>query len=333
MKHILNEGSFGPGDIPRYFRLVFPFHHPNHPKWSEKTAKQLQNGQLIGVKGIGHEGNLVLSFLGINISYNAVLVMPSDQVIKLNKISRILYDNPDYIASNNFSALIRMMGDSGKSEENDIHQTTTTLKDIIENLIKGLIYNALEKDEPTYSFNYGELMAYDYHKIIQDIVEKCEQKPIKNVHDLAKHIKTTIETESEGQTLPVDIEKTVKELNKIITQRSTWYKKEKEWILKDQKLIIPPDSRLYLLLDNPNYIDEEQAQKSQEKGLNDLMKYGVLDKYKTTYIDYDKYVSQREEIKKRRFKAASKNKNIEECIIPHQDIIGILMDSEGISRG
>ena len=99
--------SFGPSDIPTTFWVVLDLGINNlgsAPQFFERAIKDLENGVVTGIKGISDTGQIVRQF-----GYRgAFLRMPGMETVELNRLSRVLYGNPDYLCSKNLAALFRI---------------------------------------------------------------------------------------------------------------------------------------------------------------------------------------------------------------------------------
>jgi hypothetical protein len=93
----LNEKSFSTADIPKDFWVVFDLY---------EMVDELKTGRVNGLKGISSSSEIEFQFLGV--ARDAMLQMDSEKLIKQNKITRIMYDNPHYLVSNNMWGLRRL---------------------------------------------------------------------------------------------------------------------------------------------------------------------------------------------------------------------------------
>jgi hypothetical protein len=60
---------------------------------------QLKTRKVKGLKGISSSNTIQFEFLGV--ARDAMLQIPSKDLLKLNNVTRIMYDNPHYFVSNN----------------------------------------------------------------------------------------------------------------------------------------------------------------------------------------------------------------------------------------
>jgi hypothetical protein len=92
-KHWL-EHSYQEKDIPEFFFLGF-----------EWRPRELKEHRLVGVNGISESGGAISRF----IDDGCALVLNGKETEKINDISRVLYNNPHYMASKGFDAGKRVM--------------------------------------------------------------------------------------------------------------------------------------------------------------------------------------------------------------------------------
>lgn len=87
---------------PKKFYVVIPF----SDEYGKKEMADLSNGVLDGVLGISEKHQIIMQWYGI--VRDAILVMDADKLTKVNKLSRVQYDNPEYLVSNGMAALYRI---------------------------------------------------------------------------------------------------------------------------------------------------------------------------------------------------------------------------------
>lgn len=96
-KKQISESSYQPYHVPENFYIAINIEH---------AIDGLKKGMFIGLRGISDSGAIAIEHLGAGT--DAILVMPGQDVIELNKLTRIMYDNPDYMVSNDFRSLRRL---------------------------------------------------------------------------------------------------------------------------------------------------------------------------------------------------------------------------------
>lgn len=89
--------------IPKRFFVVTPFGAHSS---EAKAVTDISKGVLRGVKGISDKAEIIMQWFGV--ARDAVLAMDGPELVRLNKLSRVQYDNPDYLVSNGLDALYRI---------------------------------------------------------------------------------------------------------------------------------------------------------------------------------------------------------------------------------
>jgi hypothetical protein len=303
----LIERSYGPGDVPGVFWLVTDIDDIN-----EDQVKQLATGVLKGVKGISGDREIVRQFLGV--ARNAMLVMPGKDVVKLNKVTRVLYEKPEYLVSNNLAALYRIWQ---KDPESGLGRD-------------GLMMNFMDyfraflMKEPAasplgnigHAINFGHLRRMKYAQMFRG------QNPrINTVKDLAVWVRNaSIELAQEkGERQYLDLLKKipVKDFYRValrtLKKIGDMYKSEGEWIIKGDVFKVPKNSRLLVLRHEsvtPEIIKKHKEgelptdwadmvlsgynfDKATLRAMNLIEKYGLDKKYKLRYVPEKKFNAHR----------------------------------------
>ena len=165
----LVEGSFYEADIPDFFYVGCSF-SSDFAK-SHKITPAGAAVSLFGLEGITSSPSVAQSF-----SNGVVIKMPGKELVRLNKISRALYDNPDYLISAGGRAARRIRSGSnpltvGKREIS----SEQIITDVITNFFNQLAYE-YEEIFP----NYGYLTTKDGNTInIHGFLNKLESLDIK----------------------------------------------------------------------------------------------------------------------------------------------------------
>jgi hypothetical protein len=208
--YLLSADSFSAEDIPRDFRVVFPFNERNG------AAGWLATGVLPGVQGISDSGFLIVDDFLYEDNRDAILVMPGMEVVRQNHLSRVMYKNPDYMVSKNFDAWKRAA---------DVKSTSSMLYFIIEHL--------------------QETEAIPTKLKMPQVVKYLKGNPlnINNMNDLTIYIKDMVEASVLGS---VDHAVLKTEIIDYTLNAMNAYSPEGEWRLKDTTLRIPLGSKLFL---------------------------------------------------------------------------------------
>lgn len=115
----LCEGSYTESDIPDKFYLVIR-------RLDDDVCKNLVNHELRGVKGVSASRNILPAWFDVR---DAAIEMDGKEFERLNKLSKVGYDNPDYLVASNFAAMRRI--DSGSPDGPiDIHRFVSLMGQI-----------------------------------------------------------------------------------------------------------------------------------------------------------------------------------------------------------
>ena len=236
-KSYINEMSYTEGDIPKLFRVVFDL---------KNAASSLAKGKLEGVTGISGSKEIVMGFLGV--VRDTLLIMPKETE-QLNKLSRVMYDNPYYLLQDNMKALARIF----QKDENSMDM-------VIFNLFEYVV--RYWKSTPKFK---DAAYAAGYFAWYQDLSRywRKDKTKINGPRDLAKWaLKMTMEMEKEGhiawyakQISAVSLKDMEKSIIEGLKEVSKIYGDEGEWIVKDRNLKIPKSSKLLIVKSLGRYGD------------------------------------------------------------------------------
>lgn len=255
-KRYITEMSYGPKDIPKSFYVAFD---------PEKALPHLMKGRMPGLKGISGSGEIEFDFFGV--ARDAMLVMPGKDVVRDNKLSRIMYDNPHYLIANDLEALHRIWN---KEASRDRQQVFFSLFGYIEQAV-GL----RSKSDKKFAALYHDMQYYGYKNMSYDAEKKMGK--IKNIHDLARKIHRMTEKEF---TKKIGIHKSVeygvkeKEYYKIVWDAllriGQTYGGEAEWVTKSDTFIIPKGSELHIIFPSLSPEVERLARWMKKRGIEEL---------------------------------------------------------------
>lgn len=230
----LIEKSYKPEDIPQDFWVVFDL---------EEMLDELKNQKVKGLKGISSDSNIQFEFLGV--ARDAMLQMSSNKLLKENKITRIMYENPHYLVSKNLWALRRLYNAT------QTHWVDQVFGNIFEQLQKNLTHRQLK-----YDMGYHGFRNVDW-----DWAKKMSSKmKVNNIKDLTKIITNYINNIFSKKT---GIEYNIKESE---VKQALWnslvrigeiYSTESEWVIKNDYLNIPKNSILYVLVPTFSSFNQE----------------------------------------------------------------------------
>jgi len=221
----LTEKSFSEKDIPKDFWVVFDIND---------MMADLKTGKINGLKGISSDSIIQFSFLGV--ARDAMLQIDAKQLISLNKITRILYNNPHYLVSKDMWALRRIYS---ASPTRWIVQVLGNLFEKLQSEIKHSKHKQLSYDMEYFGFRNVD---YEWSK-------KVKLK-INNLKDLSVIIYKYIHNIfSEKTGIKYDIK--VKEISDMLYSSllniGDIYSSENEWVVKDKILTLPKSTIVHVL--------------------------------------------------------------------------------------
>lgn len=236
------EGSYTQADVPPHYYLCC---HLN--------VQQLLSGKLAGVEGISSNVQTTADFLDQNSP--VVLKMPSQELLKDNRLSRMMYDNPNYMSSRNFEPTMRVGGRTDGWSHNDSDS------------ILGAIMDELEEMQ----------VVPDLSAAARQAVWEMKDR-FNNTGTLAKLITNLLAQNGYN----VDFRRVQDVVNRVMKRLGGEYADEHEWRVKPQwqridneikrlpVLIVPPNSEMMIAWNILNPADKENFAKS-----------GLLNKYRT----------------------------------------------------
>lgn len=290
-KQYLTEMSFEEKDIPRTFRVVFEVDAYDKSRFM-KNIRQLSNMKLEGLTGISDKHDIGFHWLGV--ARDAMLIMNGKEVVKLNKISRILYGNPNYFLSNKMAMAKRVFNkSSGTSGDSNI------LHNIMEYLF---LVMGREKKVDKYHVQYTAAQQ-DYAHVAYK-----KQTNINSSKDLVRWIRKAGEVlrkEQEEKTSFKDhhIIAVIDDIEKLsdksiedsikgaFEEIGKTYGDEGEWVIKNDYLKVPKGSYLYILAPKKAYKEAVKLKKTKPdiyKGREWMGDFKFMEKFDTLQEEFEK---------------------------------------------
>ena len=306
-KFLLSEMSFEEKDIPRTFRVVFEVNQYDDAK-TIKVIRQLSNMKLEGLTGISDKNDIGFHWLGV--ARDAMLIMDGKEVVEQNKLSRILYGNPNYFLSNKMAMAKRIfMKSSGTMGDSNL------LHNLLEYIFLAMgKAGKIDKRSVDYTAAYQSYAHVAYKK----------QTGISSSKDLVKWIRKAGEVlrkENAERDWPnhnlmnvvddfeklsdKEIENGIYDGFKLI---GNTYGSEGEWVVKNDYLKVPKGSFLFILAPKAAIKDMERLKKEKPEQYNILKtlghydfaekwsklieefnKAGIFKKYNVKFIDGQKW--------------------------------------------
>lgn len=274
---LLDARSFGPEHIPRDFRLMFRLPSPDHPTLGE----QLRQRTLKGVTGLSDSGQvLMLRMLGQN--RNAMLIMPGKALVAKNNLSRVMYDNPEYLVSKDLAAIQRVYGD-GTDRDHAINRVFQAMGEAnIPETLQPLLQKYLDKyDEASFKKPINSVMdfARQWMGLNKPAALSSAREFFSDPGEFNEDPSTWDEWLQRRYASAMTIDGYVQALLaglKVIGKTFVW---EGEWVVKNKTLHIPDGSRLVLAAEEGPRLDKQRAF---------IAEHGLADVYPVTVAKADR---------------------------------------------
>lgn len=278
----LVERSYSESDIPSrvFLAINFDVGYDEEDKRLENTIKSLLDGKLVGVKGVGGTDSIKEMIIDWGNMRSLLIIMNSSDFLKINKASRVMYDNADYLVSNGMYALRRLY--------NELDDNYSSIFTKMQNYIAGSIKDEDRRLAETIVYN-GIFSTY-FQIWIQ---EKNNTKKVNTIKDLVKFFRICM---NETKEIPEYIKKiSDKKWYSIfengIKLMGKTYSDEKEWIIKDNILNIPDGSRFIAV--EPSYSKSHWEKLHSD----DKMKQWGAEEHQSK--QYEKWLRAIEELRKK----------------------------------
>lgn len=255
------ERSYDQHDVPERYYVV-----GNFSKYSPEVPEQLSKLELPGMSGVSGSEDIIKNFLGV--AREMLLVMDGYHFEQLNNLSRVQYDNPEYLVSNNLNAFLRILAHNpDKIKDYEWSSIRTKLLSYI-----GQGAHNLSKDESLddgfrrkcYEVFGG--MKYDGGRHFPKLPK------IKSTWDLAKWIKRGAAQDEYYWKIDLTLDEAQKIIVAAMKQLASIYGDEQEWRVKNKTTKIPQGSELYILAPP---IDQKTWSAYVQKKLNSFEEYNI----------------------------------------------------------
>jgi hypothetical protein len=168
--------------------------------------------------------------------------MKSEDVMKINKVTRVMYDNPEYLLSNGMRALRRLFAETSEEYTSIFTKMQDYLLKVMDDVkVKGWI-----------SYN-GAINELSYVKGLS--------KKVNNSYDLAKILMNNMKSD-------YCKDKGIEWWRKVVVDgiklMGNLYSNEKEWMIKDGIFNIPSNSRI-VVVESEYYKKEWQKRNGEDK--------------------------------------------------------------------
>lgn len=308
---------------PRKFWLVFDLPHSNRAYDRQradehvKTLQGISQGHLVGVRGISASREIITGFLAV--ARNAALVMDGSEVMRINDLERIAYEDPHYLVANNMSALYRIWQ---KSQDGWGHQgMMQNLMEYVIRCLKALdlrLYNDLKY----YGFQTKVGDVWKEHAEAGQTISTLDQLRdfiIAAIHEAAgkkgrwtDHLSDMFE-DMKPEIIDQAIEKALSTVAHV-------YNDEGEWIVRSPQFRIPEGSTLLIVVhkEDLNRFDEwkrngepeqfgflQDRMETLDQLLNTIHEYDLEKRYRIRFVDAHQFNTVRASVLDRRQKKRS----------------------------
>ncbi len=229
------EDSFSQLDIPEQFFVVTDSEY-------HIDVGDIKKGVIEGVTGVSGSANIVLNFMGV--ARDLIITMDGAELVSKNDISRIMYDNPHYLVSNNFQALARIFS----SRPNDYYHIFNNLFSYMQVVAKRSSDPKLNALRQTWEMRNPPVFE------IEDALKKLNFR-IDNMYDFTKvFIRAINSIDDEDYSGKEIIEELTYDemydlLYKAVLRAGEIFSDESEWVLKSNKLVLPKSTKFVIGMD------------------------------------------------------------------------------------
>jgi len=190
----LDAKSYATPDVPKHFYMVTEL-----PETSDRW-EQLAKGKLEGVAGVSGSSLIMVYFHAIG---DTILKIPGQALVEANKVSRVLYEKPEYLASKGLEAVYRIA-----NADTDTPTGHFAVADRLFSLFFGggnrAAADALQKELASgkeygakWSSEYGFLRELYFNSdALQQVAKQLEKgrAQVRSVKDLARILKKGVES-------------------------------------------------------------------------------------------------------------------------------------------
>lgn len=235
----LFEKSYSEEDIPE--KLVRAFDYEQNMNWEQRT-RELEH--LVMSDGTGWSAD-EYAIADILSDKDTLIVVRGKELVELNKLSRVMYDNPDYFVSNHFANYRRVV-DFGPKLKSEVWVVTYIIRQFSEAL--GAHYgetSLLKRETAIFNQNtdipnfknvnelYRFIMRFDLR-----LLDETAQQAVQALRKLAqKQSKVSLNL-----------------LRQVIVERPQSFSEEAEWISKSLPVRLPKNPSIYL---SDNIVDKK----------------------------------------------------------------------------
>jgi hypothetical protein len=288
----VDNDSYRGTDIPRWFFVV---------SYPEDLIPSLAHDEVTGIAGVADTPEILQEWLWLR---PGAIMMPGSAFERLNHVSRVLYDNADYLASNNLYALRRLYNDL--SWGLDRTNLFTKMSSYLEAAIKEQATRAKTNEQ---RLALGDA-AYQIRYYGSSVIEREHWPPsrkIQSARGLARWL-YTLDWFGRGSTttikdLGVSFDNWLASVRRTLLLMGATYADEGEWIVKNKKIQIPKRSVLLLPPDDYEVTwTDPETRKLRKSTIGQLLDdYGLRRRFKIARFDPNRFRQKKERRQARRW--------------------------------
>lgn len=291
---------------PKKFWLVFdiPNWDKNPDERSLALIEDIAKGELHGLKGISGSREILTEWWMV--ARNAAVMMDADQVMRLNDIEQVLYDDPEYLCSNNFNALFRLWNQNPERKNGKQQMMMRLMQYTVSALKKQNAYLA------------NSLEYYGFVNHVSDAWEKGHSE-VQSVADAKTAIYDLVKEYQDGKYIKEGLTFELLGDNLLVALKYVGhiYSSEAEWLVKNDKFKIPEQSTMLIGVDfeivknysdwkaNPDkiaYMVRSSGYENYDRLTRIIHEHGFHRRYKIKLVDARKWEEIRPTVTARRRK-------------------------------
>ncbi len=298
--------------LPKKFWLVFNIPteiRKNDSEWDQnantrdnKILNDVAKGQLNGVRGISASREILTDWF-VNCR-NATLVFDPAQLISVNDIEQVRYDDIDYLCENEFKVLYRLWD---KEKKPDHYGLMMNLGQYWNSNYKKFNHNA----ESLEYYGIATKLAYYWEDHASEYTISSFNDAVSAFQDMLLKVGYANKIDDY---LPSP-EELRESLWNALKQVGNIYKSEQEWIVKNSQLTVPKGSMLLLAVypdivrsynewkanpDNEKFMFTQYRYKSYQRLLEIVHTHNLHNIYKIKLINGERFLEHGPEVTRRR---------------------------------
>lgn len=295
-----------------WFYLVIRGHGSMRGHGNKDTVYQsLVKMEFEGLRGISDNPKVSMAWFDVR---SIMLIMPSEEVKRLNDVEQIEYFNPDDLVKNNLEKIRRILDNERSDDDYGLKSTITKMfqsnrfrvAHILGSKKKSRMYGTWKRDGSHKQYDVLERMFDNstfYYGFGEYLTDKMTSNKIKvnSVSDISKEVVNFLETKKEdyndtyrntwvSKIYPDMMKHIEKYGDKYINQYIKWTltyfgkvynEREGEWIVHNRVFKVPENSIIYFKLTPDSHWDGGDEEHYRKWVLDYKSKLGKKDKYRS----------------------------------------------------